>query len=68
MLKLLGRFRQLDDWACVCKTAMLACVSADEVAGVRTNWCSALQDLLSQVFWGGVVDSSTIDVASGRVK
>jgi hypothetical protein len=36
---------------------------------VRTNWYSALQDLvLSKVFWGQMIDSSTIDVATGRVE
>jgi hypothetical protein len=46
---------------------MLDCI-ADEAAGVRTNWYSALQDLLSKVFWGQMIDSSTIDVAAGRVE
>jgi hypothetical protein len=41
---------------------------ADEAAGVRTNWYSALQDLLSKVFWGQMIHSSTIDVATGQVE
>jgi hypothetical protein len=49
------------------KIAMLDCI-ADEAAGVRTNWYSALQDLLSKVFWGQMIDSSTIDVATGQVE
>jgi hypothetical protein len=63
MLTFLRRILQLDgrEYA---KIAMLDCI-ADEAAGVRTNWYSALQDLLSKVFLGQMIDSSTIDVATG---
>jgi hypothetical protein len=62
MLKFLRRILQLDgrEYA---KIAMFDCTGiADEAAGVRTNWYSALQDLLSKVFWGQMIDSSTIDL------
>jgi hypothetical protein len=46
---------------------MLQCI-ADEAAGVRNNWYSSLQDVLSKVFWGEMIDSNTIDPATGRVE
>jgi hypothetical protein len=53
-------------------TLLCLMYSADEAAGVRTNWYSALQDLLlyvtAKVFWGQMIDSSTIGVATGRVE
>jgi hypothetical protein len=66
MLTFLRRVLQLDgrEYA---KIAMLQCI-ADEAAGVTKNWYSALQGLLSKVFWGEVIDSTTIDVANGRVE
>lgn len=66
MLKFLTRILQLDGREYV-KIAMLECI-ADEGMGVRNNWYSTLQSLLSRVFWGESIDSTTIDVATGRVE
>jgi hypothetical protein len=69
MLTFLGRVRQ-QDWmdASTPRLLSLQCIADEAAAGVRTNWYASLQDLLSKVFWGEIIDYNTTDAATGRVE
>ena len=68
MLSFLRRILHLDDRE-YAKLAMLECIADSAVRGGRTNWYSTLQSLLAaRVSHAVFDDSSTIDVAAGRVE